>query len=94
MPHEQLSFKKLQDVGFLKNGFHIKRPLRLLDAEHPACVYLAVAGAELGRIFSMWPEMKKAGTPEYRSLSNYTFVLIVQFARKPCSIITAAQNRL
>eukprot|EP00439_Symbiodinium_sp_Y106_P034401 s417_g4.t1 len=60
MPHEQLSFKKLQDVGFLKNGFHIKRPLRLLDAEHPACVYLAVAGAELGRIFSMWPEMKKA----------------------------------
>ncbi|CAE7215545.1 unnamed protein product, partial [Symbiodinium sp. CCMP2456] len=55
---EQLSFKKLEELA--KKGFHIPKPLTLLEADKPVCVYLAVAGAELGRIMATWPNAQEA----------------------------------
>ncbi|CAE7868236.1 unnamed protein product, partial [Symbiodinium microadriaticum] len=55
---EQLSFKKLEELA--KKGFHIPKPLVLLEADKPICVYLAVAGAELGRIMATWPKAQEA----------------------------------
>ena len=59
---EQLSFKKLEELA--KKGFHIPKPLVLLEADKPICVYLAVAGAELGRIMATWPKAQEAGKLE------------------------------